>query len=223
MSGQAAIGTEPCIWLVQGHDLSENGRAWRSAESFENGDIEPESVLKSMRQTAVGWFLPQERFPTDNYPRPNHYPPAHEQPAPQIFSNGFIFLAGESAKVVRSFDMGEGALYPARLWHPDGKTPMPGEFFYLSQGNKKDAFLRERSDDKGLDAMSQGRWLVRVVRARAPRLLFSESVLEGPDIWWDKSIYIHFFISDRLKRALDQRCLSRDWHLVRCPVVTEEG
>ena len=222
MSKNDKTGPDPCIWLVQGHGIV-NSRGWVPREEFENGGRTPEPILEAMGQTEIGWFLPQDRFPTDNYPLPNSHPSAHEERVPQIFSNGFIFLAGESAEVVRSFDMGKGALYPVRLWHPDGKTPMPGEFFYLSQGNKKGAFLRERSDEKGLDAMSQGRWLVRVVRARAPRLLFSESALEGPDIWWDKSIYIHFFISDRLKRALDQRRLSRDWHLVRCPVVTEEG
>lgn len=221
MGADGGHPSEPCIWLVQGHDLSENVRAWRSAESFEHGGIEPEPVLKSMRQTKVGWFLPQDRFPADNYPRPEHYPPAHEQPAPQIFSNGFIFLAGESADVVRSFDMGEGAFYPVRLWHPDRKTLMPGEFFYLSQGNRKDAFLQERSDKEGIDAMSQGRWRIDIVHSRPPLLFFSESALHGPDIWWDKSIYKHFFISDRLKRGLDQRRLSRDWHLTRCPVVLD--
>lgn len=172
-----------------------------------------------MRQTKVGWFLPQDRFPADNYPRPEHYPPAHEQPAPQIFSNGFIFLAGESAEVVRSFDMDEGALYPVRLWHPDGKTPMPGAFFYLSQGNKKDAFLLEKSVN--LDQFALGRWRVPRARRDKPLAVFSKAALEGPDLWWDKLIVDDFFISDRLKRALDQRHLSRDWHLVRCPVVLD--
>ncbi|WP_141687901.1 hypothetical protein [Stappia indica] len=211
---------EPCIWLVQGHGIV-NARGWVPHEEFENGGKTPEPILEAMRLTKAGWFLPQDRFPTDNYPLPNSYPSAHEERVPQIFTNGFIFLAGESAEVVQSSDMGEGALYPVRLWHPDRKTLMPGEFFYLSQGNRKDAFLQERSDKEGIDAMSHGRWLVRIVRARPPLLLFSESALRGPDIWWDKSIYKHFFISDRLKRALDQRHLSRDWHLVRCPVVLD--
>ena len=219
MSGLEASGTEPCIWLVQGSTALENMRGWRSRETFENGGRTPEPILKAMRQTTVGWFLPQDRFPTDNYPRPEHYPPAHEQPAPQIFSNGFIFLAGESAEVVRSFDMGEGALYPARLWYPDGKTLMPGEFFYLSQGNKKDALLLEKSVNLRQQP-GTGRWHVSMARPQKPLAVFSRAALEGPDLWWDECIASDFFISDRLKRALDQRRLSKDWHLVRCPVVT---
>ncbi|WP_428697461.1 hypothetical protein [Stappia sp.] len=218
MSGQETSGTEPCIWLVQGHGIV-NSRGWRSRETFENGGRTPEPILEAVRQTKVGWFLPQDRFPTDNYPLPNSHPSAHKRRVPQIFSNGFIFLAGESAEVVRSFDMGKGALYPVRLWHPDGKTPMPGAFFYLSQGNRKDALLLEKSVNLRQQPGS-GRWRVSTARPQKPLAVFSGAALEGPDLWWDKLIVDDFFISDRLKRALDQRRLSRDWHLVRCPVVT---
>ena len=96
---------------------------------------------------------------------------------------------------------------------------MPGEFFYLSQGNKKDALLLEKSVNLRQQP-GTGRWHVSMARPQKPLAVFSRAALEGPDLWWDECIASDFFISDRLKRALDQRRLSKDWHLVRCPVVT---
>lgn len=112
--------------------------------------------------------------------------------------------------------MGEGALYPVRLWHPDRETQVPGDFFYLSQGNKKDAFLRELSE--GFDQMAQDMLSVHWRRPKPAKLVFSKEALGGPDLWWDETIYGDFFISDRLKRALDERGLSADWHLMRCSI-----
>lgn len=221
MTGETkAIGTDDCIWLVHGHADLRNARGWRGIETLDAGGKTPEHILKSMRQTKVGWFLPQDRFPTDLYPAPDSLPGPHKKRVPQIFSNGFVMLSGESAEVLRSFDIGEGALYPVRLWHPDRTTPMPGEFFYLSQGNRKDAFLPELSD--GFLRMSSPKlWQVHIGRPEKPQLFFSTGALAGPDIWWDKSIYGDFFISNRLKKALSKRALARDWRLMRCSVVAE--
>ncbi|EFO30492.1 hypothetical protein TRICHSKD4_4084 [Roseibium sp. TrichSKD4] len=116
--------------------------------------------------------------------------------------------------------MGEGALYPVRLWHPDRETQVPGDFFYLSQGNKKDAFLRERSE--GFDQMAQDMLSVHWRRPKPAKLVFSKEALGGPDLWWDETIYGDFFISDRLKSALDERDLSADWHFMRCPVISDD-
>ncbi|MBD8894307.1 hypothetical protein [Roseibium litorale] len=220
MGEAKTIGTDDCIWLVYGHADPRNGRAWRAIETLDAGGKTPEHILKSMRQTKVGWFLPQDCFPRDLYPHPGFYPTPHKRRVPQIFSNGFVMLSGESAEVLRSFDIGEGALYPVRLWHPDRTTPMPGEFFYLSQGNRKDAFLPELFEGYKLIS-SLKPWKISLGQPEKPQLFFSTGALAGPDIWWDKSIYGDFFISNRLKKALSKRALARDWRLMRCSVVAD--
>ncbi|MBO9422025.1 hypothetical protein J7481_21125 [Labrenzia sp. R4_2] len=208
-----------CVWMVEGHaNLHTNGRAWRSAAYFENNENEPEDILKSMRQFSVGWPLPQDRFPADNYPMPGSYPAADEQSVPQIFTNGFTFLSEESAEVVSQFDLGEGALYPTRLWHSDRVTPMPGNFFYLNVASKKDTFLPEQSS--GAKKLASGTWQVPRL-AKNLKLKVSAAALQGPDLWFEETIMTNFFISDRLKQALDARKLSKDWMLTRCSVVVD--
>ena len=208
-----------CIWMVEGHaDLHTNGRAWRSAAYFENDENQPEDILKSMRRFSVGSPLPPDRFPADNYPMPGNYPAADEQPVPQIFTNGFTFLSEESAEVVSQFDLGEGALYPTRLWHSDRVTPMPGNFFYLNVASKKDAFLPEQSLE--VKDIGYGEWQVPRL-AQNLKLKVSASALQGPDLWFERKIITNFFISDQLKQALEARKLSKDWMLTRCSVVVD--
>ena len=215
--------TEPsCIWLVQGHYLPENSRGWRPFEAYEHDDRSPANVVEAMRLTTTGHFLPRERFPTDNYPRKDDDQGAHRKRIPQIFCNGFIFVSKESADVLRHFDLGKGALYPTRLWYPDRVTPVSGEYFYLSHGNRKNAFLPERSPNARKVYKSQDLWTL-MPNPEDDQLAFSDIALEGPDVWWDERIMLYFFFSDRLAQALEQAGVARDWHLLRCPVLAKRG
>ncbi len=170
-----------------------------------------------MLLTEKGHFLGRERFPTDNFPRRDS-PRAHQSRMPQIFGSGFFFVRKKSADVLRQFDLGQGALYETRLWHPDRKTRVPGEYFYLSQGNIKDAFLLERSP-MAKQYPSKQLWKIPP-NPTNDQLYFAEAALNGPDIWWDRKIGTYFFISDRLAEALKRARVAADWQLLRCPIVT---
>jgi hypothetical protein len=207
------------IWLVQGHWLPQNTRGWRSFETSVETHEMPEEQISAVRKTKAGLFLPASQFPKDNYPLPGNQVSAHLERVPQIFSSGFFFLSGESAEVLQKFDMGDGALHSTRLWYPDRKNRVPGEFFYLSQGNRKDGFLVELSPDA--KPFGKNRWTLPPIPFD-DQLFFSERVLNGPDIWWDKSIASYFFVSDRLASALREVGHAEDWHLLRCLVV-EQG
>ena len=206
------------VWLVRGH--WENIRGWLPFEAPQDTEKVPDEFLDASWRIRRGQFLPADRFPIDNYPRKNDDEGAHRQRIPQIFFNGLIFICKESADVLRRFDLDEGTLYPTRRWHPNRATQVPGEFFYLSQGNEKDAFLRERSPEAA--PRPGGRW------SPPPnpvdnQLAFSTAVLDGPDIWWDKQVAWYFFISDRLARALKDAGIAEDWNLLRCRVIKDQG
>lgn len=205
-----------CIWLVRGHGHTSNLRGWRPFEAPMDTESVPEEILEAMQLAKRGYFLPQDRFPTDNYPRRDDRPGAAHERIPAIFSNGFAFVTKASADVLRQFDMGDGALYPTRLWHRDKTTPVPGEFFYLNQGNVKDAFLLERSP---LARRTSIGTYTTPPNPTDDQLCFSTAALSGPDIWWDRQISFDFFISDRLARALREAKLSHDWMLLRCPII----
>ena len=172
----------PCIWAVRGHNRYIRG--WRAFESDPETEFLPPEMLEAVRLTKGGHFLPAERFPKDNAPMRGDN--THQRRVPQIFGSGFIFIRKESAEVLRQFDLGEGALYPTRLWYPDRVRQVKTEVFFLSQGNWKDAFLKELSPEA-----------YRVWRFEKPdlwsfppnpkggELVFSSARLDGPDIWFD--------------------------------------
>jgi len=207
-----------CIWMVEGHAADANSRGWQPAELFEGDETRVEEILKAIGQSKIGWQLSKDQFPKDNYPRPDNYPAADKQSVPQIFSSGFTFLSEESAEVVGQFDLGEGALYPTRLWRSDRITPMPGRHFYLNVASKKDAFLPEQS--LGVKDIGYGEWQVPRL-AQNLKLKFSASALQAADLWFEHKIITNFFISNRLKQALDARKLSKDWMLTRCSVAVD--
>lgn len=216
---KASKESAPCIWAVQGHNYFMRG--WRAFESDPETDHHPPQMLEAVELVRSGHFLPADRFPKNNAPR--RHDDAHRRRVPQIFSNGFIFIRKESADVLRRFDLGEGALYPTRLWYPDFVTPVRTEVFYLSQGNWKDAFLKERSPTAYEVWRFQKPSLWRLPpNPKGGELLFSPRALEGPDIWFDRSIDSRvFFISDRLAKALREARLAADWKLIKCPISTE--
>lgn len=137
---------------------------------------------------------------------------------PHILTNGFIIVSEKSAEALRRFDLGEGALYPTRLYYPDKKTRLGGDYFYLSHGNKKNAFLPEESPEAKHVDRKYGFWGLPP-NPVDNQLVFSQAALDGPDVWWDERIVFCFFISDRLARALKATGVAKDWGLLRCPVV----
>lgn len=203
-----------CIWVVQGHEDVRNLRGWRSFASPTPDDV-PEAEVAFVRRNKSGEFLPREAFPEDSYAGWDE----HKERVPQIFHSGFYYVRAESAAVLRQFDLRRGALYPTRLWHPGRTTPVPVEVFYLSQGNKKNAFLLDRSPLAY--RFPNAKWTLPP-NPVDDQLVFSEAGLQGPDIWWDVSIARFYFISDRLARALRDAGVDEDWMLLRCPVVGAE-
>lgn len=209
----------PCIWAVQGHNYFSRG--WMPFEADPVTEDDTPEMLEAVQLTKSGHFLAAERFPKDSCPRRGNAD--HRRRVPQIFSNGFIFIRKESADVLRRFDLGEGALYPTRLWYPDRVTPVKTEVFYLSQGNWKDAFLRERSPDAAevWRYQRESLWTFPP-NPKGGELVFSPNALDPPDLWFEKLVAPrNFFISDRLAKALREARLAADWKLIKCPISTE--
>lgn len=205
-----------CVWCVRGGDIT-NVRGWRSFEADE-ADNEPEHILDAVRLINAGGVVEPKRFPADL--KPMKYDNAHRQRIPQMFSSGYLFVTQPSADILRLFDLGNGCLVPVRLWHPDRTTQVQGEFFYLNQGNRKDAFLPEMSPQAYKPYKSREVWRLPPNPVN-DQFTFSTAALGGPDMWWDERILRVFFISDRLAQALRAAKVARDWKLLRCPVVKD--
>ena len=147
----------------------------------------------------------------------------HKRPKRDILSaGGLLVVSSISADVLRAHNMGASRLVPVDLLHPDQKTKLGGDWFYLVLGNEKPGFKGDIS--KGvtpLGATAEPFMLKNKDHVSDGDLVFSPSVLSGPDIWFDPAILDAPILSDRLARALKAAKVAKDWDLLRCNVISD--
>lgn len=178
---------------------------------------EPPDVIEVMNKDTMQQFLSEDDMPQDIYTVEDEN--AHKKNPKHVFSFGFTVISEECAQVLRRFDLGQGALVPVRLWRQDRTTRIPGEFFYLTHGNRKAGFLHEHSP-KAREWPGGGSsvWSPRP-NPVDDQMFYSREALEGVDLWCDDLTYRGVMVSDRLAQALNEAGVAKDWLLLRCPVI----
>lgn len=203
-----------CVWYSQKQHYKSI--AYRSVNMGEDERSAPEVIEAMTEDMMCKRLLPQSAFPEKMFAlaRRGGAPKRH----PNVFSNGFTMVSGKAADVLRQFDLGEGAIYPVQLFDKDRTTPVEGEFFYLTHGNRKDSFLPHRSPD-ARDNYGDGHVWSPPPIPENDQLFYGPAALEGPDIWRDEKTRRGLMMSDRLVQALKKAGALRGWLLLRCPVI----
>ncbi|MEW2919538.1 hypothetical protein AB1A64_20895 [Ruegeria sp. ANG10] len=145
----------------------------------------------------------------------------HKRPIRHIMSaGGALVVSSTSAKVLRDHDMGASRLVPVDLLHPDQKTKLDDDWFYLVLGSGKPCFKADISE--GVIPLGNPAQLFMIQNSdhvSHEDLVFSEEVLTGPDIWFDPAILGAPILSDRLAKALKAAKAAKHWDLLKCRVI----
>lgn len=112
--------------------------------------------------------------------------------------------------------LGGGGLYPLELVRKDGVTPVPGQFWALNFGTKKNALNVEAS--RNLDRAPREKF-EPALWAKEDDIAVTPAALEGADLWGDERFSICFFVSPKLGRALAKAGLAKAFYLKRCRVI----
>ena len=148
---------------------------------------------------------------------------AHRRPKRHVFSVGFTIVSSEVADVLRAHDLGATRLVPVELLHPNRKTRVEGEWFYLIIAETKSALRPEASEPGVLKSLSRDRaWFSprRNDMLANDDIAVSPAALEGVDLWRDAALIRAPFLSPRLVKAIRAAKLTRHWDMRRCRVVT---
>jgi hypothetical protein len=163
--------------------------------------------------------LAAEVFATDVYR--NSDTKAWQKKLPDIFhAAGYLVVSSAAAAILRQFDLGHGGLFPLQILEDDETTLVAGEYFCLSIGNQKSAFLPEASV-----GAKQRNIRVGVPGWKPPFVLtddafaVSEVALEGPDVWVDTIVGDAFFLSNSLSLALKKAKADKGFSLRTCRVI----
>jgi hypothetical protein len=181
------------------------------------GDEKLDFTAQCQRENNSGKPMGAECFPAEIFVRKDATTNYEKLPA-LFFGFGYWVVSGEVADVMRQFDLGQGHLYPTKVFRKDRKTPIGDSWFCLNFGNVKKAYLRGGEDRTPYISKSQ-------IRHGAPLILkdnmltASTDALIGPDIWVDPQIRELFFVSDPLAKALKAAGVAGPFGLKKCQVV----
>lgn len=183
------------------------------------GEADIERAVDTIKRNDKGEPLSADKFPKEIYG--NEDAGVLSSMPDFFFADAGWVVSSASAKVLREFDLGDGALYPVKLFEKDRETPLDGVYFCLNFGAVKEAFLPAHSPKAMADPYRDRIWTLPFV-IKDDYIAVSAEALEGPDMWVDPMFERAFFVSDILARALKSAKVNKAFGLRRCRVIVED-
>ncbi|CAI3120378.1 hypothetical protein MWMV18_MWMV18_03272 [Acinetobacter calcoaceticus] len=194
------------------------------------GDSEESKIkIKEMRQSRIevtkqyhlAEIIRPENVPTILY--------AHDfgktVKLPSFFrtQEGFVIVTEACANVLKQFRLGQSALYPLSFFDIKLNEPVNDETYYFLNIAELRSYLLPEYCIKKLDKNSytrhEGYSLFNLYNAfykDQAIAITKEAVACDVDLWQDPELEYSIFMSDKLKKALDDAHLSDAWQLFLC-------
>ncbi|WP_170416668.1 hypothetical protein [Ruegeria atlantica] len=207
-----ARAKQPMIWV------SDAMVSVSSIKGFEADIVlrDMERAVEAMKRNRLGEPQSEDCFPKEMYAK---YNDKKEKKQPDFFMAGGLWTVSSAcAAVLHQFDLGEGNLYPVKLFQHDRTTPVEGEYFCLNFGAQKTAVLTDQSPRITKPYPNYAIWQPPGAM-QDKDIAVSASALVGPDIWIDTQMRHAFFVSDPLAQALRAAKISRSFKLRKCIVL----
>ena len=186
------------------------------------GDDQLQFTAQCQRDNNDGKVMKKECFPPEifvekdaktNYDKMDHL----------FFGFGYWVVSGAVAAVMKQFDMGQGHLYPTKVFRKDRKTPIGDTWFCLNFGNVKKAYTGEGGRNPVAHLKNDKIWHAMSDSTKDNMLILRAlDALNGPDIWVDPQIYDTFFVSGALGNALKDAGLAKAFGFKKCKLVERE-
>ncbi len=207
-----ARGKKPIVWLSFAMASASSIRGF-GADVLEK---DFERAVQAMERNRLGERQPADCFSKEMYAK---YKDKKEKKQPDLFmAAGIWTVSAACAEVLRKFDLGDGDLYPVKIFQHDRKTPVEGEYFCLNFGAQKTAVLMDQCKRIRKPYEDYDIWEPPMA-AQDNDVTVAVSALEGPDLWIDTQMRRAFFVSDALAQALREAKVSRPFKLRKCVVI----
>ena len=185
-----------------------------------NGDIFLPIASQRQEKCMRGITLEREEMTEKSYV---FDPSKFNKQKDMLYIQHQIAARGKFAELLQQHDLGVGGeLVPYTIYEKDRVTPLPDQYYLFNFGERKDCFVPEES--KNLDILrkkerdGEDLWKASLLGVDDD-LAFTTAALEGADIWFDKHIHSHFFMSDRLVKAIKAAKLGIPFKFVRCRIL----
>lgn len=139
---------------------------------------------------------------------------------PPVFdANGYYIVNGTVADILSRYDLGEGGLYPVKVWQSDRATQVEGPWFCWVFGNLKSAFTKANSVNMLDRGPAGGEWARMPYSPADFEVAVTSEALSGPDVWLDLRLFKTVFMSRELGDELAAANLGQFFELYRAKIV----
>ena len=150
------------VWISRAVGHGSNLRPFRN----DLGERDHDRLVETQRAIERGEPLAPDDFPREIFGAPEAGEQDYDLPD-LFYGYGYWIVSSAAADVLRQFDLGRGELRPVRVLKKDRRTPVGGDWFTLSFGNRKRALVPGQS---------------RNIRQRAQGLYKASAILRDDDL-----------------------------------------
>jgi hypothetical protein len=139
---------------------------------------------------------------------------------PEFFRPGTLpCMSRQYCEVFSRHKLGLSQFFPVTVFQNDRQTRLPGEFSGMYFGEVKSAVAYDKSSGlKIYNSMVGPLFAIRIVPEQG-QFAVRSSALDELDMWIDPQCYDVFFVSGRLKQALDEIGLTPAFNFKSCRMI----
>ncbi|EFO30606.1 hypothetical protein TRICHSKD4_4201 [Roseibium sp. TrichSKD4] len=137
---------------------------------------------------------------------------------------GFYAVKGKLAEILKQFDLGGTDLVEFPIYQADKTTQLPGPYYFLNLGSRKDSFLIEKTNGArllGRHAQTGEEVWGGPMVPKDGDVAVSSAALEGADLWVEPKYTGKIFISGPLHDAIEAARLKIDFRFTKARIVEE--
>lgn len=181
-----------------------------------------DAARAGLKALKAGLPVSSEQCPQEIWAEPGKFTLQEKEQMPDLFNaRGYWIISGKAASILRSFNLGKGALYPVNVYDTDRKSEFDGQYYCWVIGNSKSALSFDGSN--GLfyppDYSSPPTHRNPPFNMADDDIAVSSVALAGPDAWVDPTLFHSAFVSGSLGDALAEAGLKRAFRLRRARVI----
>ena len=206
----------PAVWVAKAFVDSRNNKGFEPI-----GDYDIQTLADLALRIQTGKPVSAEEMPDRLHV--SGFVKTPKTIPPFLRAGPYPCVSDPIAQAMLGCDLGQGNLYPIRLFKKDKVTEYDTRHWFLNIGNVKAGFEPSEARGNGVREMKDpndkvNRWAMSSGMAPDSAAIRA-SALNGPDIWVDPMVVRAVFVSDRMRDALVPVGGDKALRLVRCRVL----
>lgn len=200
-----------CAWFMTGT---------RKGFTDELVEADPNANAMNVEKNQLGDCVPEIAFPKIMYPM---YPDEKKfKSLPDAFIAGKPCVSRRVVDALAGFDLGRTKFLPVTFLQTDRKTPIPGVYFCVRFGEKKEGgFVPEMSPAARTNKYRDTGYWRPPLTLKDDVIAMRESAREGVALWMDPLIQGCFFVTGEVAEKLIKLRLRHPLKMARCRVVRD--